>query len=65
MKPGGVSGLIGDVHGLYKAPNFFGLPATFSLEKLICWPLNRGKAVNNTLEHQNGGRDCLIEAAVE
>ena len=44
-----MSALIGNVYGFCEIfDSYYRLPITVLLEKIICWPLNRGKkAVNN------------------
>ena len=51
VKQGKVSGLIGIVYGFWRTlDRYYRLPVTILFEKIICWPLNRGKkAVNNNL----------------
>ena len=51
VKQSKVSGLIEIVYGFCRTlDRYYRLPVTILFEKIICWPLNRGKkAVNNNL----------------
>ena len=53
VKQGKESGLIGNVYGFFEVfDSYYCLPVTILFEKIICWPLNRGKkkkTVNNNL----------------